>query len=269
MSVNQEYLEFAREIACEAGKIMSSYFNKANISHYKSDNTIATKADEEINQLVIDKVRATYPEHGVYGEEDSFGRERSTLWICDPIDGPAMFARGIPTSVFSLALVVDGEPIVGVVLDPWTDRLYTAIKGQGAYCNGERIKVNGIGLSDKKAVSNIDIWPEAEIFSEMSRLLDDLNKKTYMVGIGSCINACMQVARGSFVAQVFSGTKGKNVDIAAAKVIVEEAGGKVTDIYGNDQRYDKDIKGAIITNGVTHDGVIDMIGQKKHLIRSL
>jgi fructose-1,6-bisphosphatase/inositol monophosphatase family enzyme len=84
-----------------------------------------------------------------------------------------------------------------------------------------------------------------------------------MVGIGSCVNACMQVARGAFVTEVFAGTKGKNVDIAAAKVIVEEAGGRVTNIYGEDQRYDRDIKGAIISNGVVHDEIIEIIERSK------
>jgi fructose-1,6-bisphosphatase/inositol monophosphatase family enzyme len=72
----------------------------------------------------------------------------------------------------------------------------------------------------------------------------------------------MQVARGSFVAQVFAGTKGKNVDIAAAKIIVEEAGGRVTDIYGNDQRYDRDIRGAIVSNGKVHDEIIKAITEE-------
>jgi fructose-1,6-bisphosphatase/inositol monophosphatase family enzyme len=89
-----------------------------------------------------------------------------------------------------------------------------------------------------------------------------LNQKTYLVSIGSCVNAGMQVARGGFVAQVFAGTKGKNVDTAAAKVIVEEAGGRVTDIYGNDQRYDRDINGAILSNGVVHDEILKIIKEK-------
>jgi fructose-1,6-bisphosphatase/inositol monophosphatase family enzyme len=254
-----EYLEFAKKLARDAGAVMLEYFNQCDISHYKADNTIITTADTEINQMVIDRVRAAYPDHGVYGEEDSFGRDKKLLWVCDPIDGTAMFARGVPTAVFSLAFVVDGEPIVGVVYDPFTDRLYTAVKDGGAFCNGEPIKVNATEFSDKKAVSNSDIWPEAEIYDEMSHLIAELNKKTYLVGIGSCINACMQVARGSFVAQVFAGTKGKNVDIAAAKIIVEEAGGRVTNIYGEDQCYDRDIKGAIVSNGIVHDEIIEII----------
>ncbi|MDR3125659.1 MAG: histidinol phosphate phosphatase, partial [Candidatus Nomurabacteria bacterium] len=80
-----EYLNFAKQLARDAGTIMLKYFNQAGISHYKGDNTIVTKADTEINQMVIDRVRAAYPDHGVYGEEDSFGRDKNQLWVCDPV----------------------------------------------------------------------------------------------------------------------------------------------------------------------------------------
>jgi fructose-1,6-bisphosphatase/inositol monophosphatase family enzyme len=170
-----------------------------------------------------------------------------------------MFARGVPVSVFSLALVVDGEAKLGVVYDPFTDKLYSAIGGGGAFCNDLPIHVSDIDYSDKAEISNLDLWPESEIYDEISNAVHELQRVSYLVGIGSVIHACMLVASGDFVSAIFAGTKGKNVDIAAAKVIVEEAGGKVTDIHGNDQRYDGDIKGAIISNGVVHDEIIRII----------
>jgi fructose-1,6-bisphosphatase/inositol monophosphatase family enzyme len=252
--MSDEYLDFAKKLAKDAGQIMQEYFNVAK-NYYKADNTIVTEADEKINQLVIDRVREKYPSHGVWGEEDSFNKDVTQLWVCDPVDGTAMFARGIPTAVFSLAYVVDGESLVGVVYDPFTDRLYSAVKGGGAFMNDEPIHVNEYKFGDKQEVSNFDLWPEAEL--KLSRMMDILNdRSSYFVGVGSVIQACMQVARGAFVSATFAGTKGKNVDIAAAKVIVEEAGGKVTNILGEDQRYDRDIYGAIISNGKVHDEII-------------
>ena len=249
-------LEFAKSVAKEAGDIMLHYFNNGMASHYKGDNTIVTQADEEINQLVIDRVQEQYPEHGVWGEENSFNNDKKELWVCDPVDGTAMFARNIPTAVFSLAYVVDGEPLIGVVFDPFTNRLYTAVKGEGAFCNDESLHVNDYKFGDKQEVSNFDLWPEAEL--KLAPMLERLNKRSsYFIGLGSVINACMQVARGAFVSATFAGTKGKNVDIAAAKVIVEEAGGKVTNILGEDQRYDRDIYGAIISNGKVHDVIVE------------
>ena len=258
--MEQKYLDFAVDIAKTAGEIMKKYFTTNNGAEYKFDNTIVTKADKEINDYLIDRVRAAFPNHSVDGEEKQFGKS-DFVWVCDPVDGTAMYARHIPVAVFSLALVVMGKPVVGVVYDPWTDSLYTAIKGQGAYRNGEAINVSRTSLDDKSCIAHFDMWPEAEynIFDAVK----EIGKKTYFVGIGSVVRACTCVANGEFALVVFPGTTHKNCDIAAAKIIVEEAGGKVTDLFGNEQRYDESINGAIVSNGEVHNEVVRAI--KTHL----
>lgn len=252
----KEYLEFAKEIAHEAGKIMLKYFNTKDISSYKGDKTIVTLADKEINTFLISKVKEKFPTHSVDGEEEQFGKS-NYVWVCDPVDGTAMYARHIPVAVFSLALVIDGVPQVGVVYDVFTDSLYSAIKGEGAYKNEEKINVNDFQLDDMRSVSNFDMWPNADY--NVYDTIQKLGKKTYFVSVGSVIRACMCVASGEFNLAIFPGTKRKNCDIAAAKVIVEEAGGKVTSFFGEEQRYDTDIKGAIVSNGKVHDEVIRTI----------
>ena len=254
--MNDEYLIFSKEIAYEAGKIMKKYFSEDNGANYKYDQTIVTKADIEINSLLIKKVKEKFSTHSVDGEEEQFGKS-NYVWVCDPVDGTAMYARHIPVAVFSLALVIDGVPTVGVVYDPFTDNLYSAVKGSGAFKNGIKISVNNIELDDMKSVSNMDMWPEAEY--NLYDVIKELGKKTYFVGVGSVIRACMCVANGDFNLAIFPGTKHKNCDIAAAKVIVEEAGGKVTDLFGNEQRYDGSINGAVISNSFVHSEVIDVI----------
>ena len=253
-----EYLEFAKEIAKEAGKIMLKYFNIDDKSSYKEDNTIVTIADKEINSYLIKKVKERYPDHSVDGEEETFGKSKY-VWVCDPIDGTAMYARHIPVAVFSLALVIDGIPNLGVVYDPFTDSLYTAIKGKGAYKNGEKITVNDYKLDDMKTVCHYDLWVGADY--NISKVLQELGEKTYFIGLGSIIRACMCVASGDFTLAIFPGTKHKNCDIAAVKVIVEESGGIVTDLFGNEQKYDESINGAIISNGKVHNEVIETINK--------
>lgn len=255
----KQYLDFAKDIAKNAGEIMLKYFNEDNGASYKFDQTIVTKADTEINHYLIKRVKEVFPNHSVDGEEEQFG-ESKYVWVCDPVDGTAMYARHLPVAVFSLALVIDGESTVGVVYDPFTDNMYTAIKGEGAFRNGVKINVNDIQLHDMKSVSNFDMWPEADY--NLFDSLKELGKKTYFVGVGSVIRACMCVANGDFNLAIFPGTKHKNCDIAAAKVIVEEAGGKVTDLFGNEQRYDEDINGAVISNGIVHQEVIDTLKDK-------
>ena len=256
MENNEEYLAFAKEMAYEAGEIMKKYYKEDNGASYKYDQTIVTKADTEINSLLIQKVKKKFPTHSVDGEEEQFGKS-DYVWVCDPVDGTAMYARHIPVAVFSLALVINGVPEVGVVYDPFTDNLYSAVKNGGAHRNNQAIHVNNIGLDDMKSVSNYDLWPEAEY--NLWDSLKKLGKKTYFVSIGSVIRACMCVANGDFNVAIFPGTLHKNCDIAAAKVIVEEAGGKVTNLFGDEQRYDESIKGAIISNSLVHDEVLTIL----------
>ncbi len=256
--MEQQYLSFAKEIAYKAGEIMIKYFKYENGASYKYDQTIVTKADTEINEYLIKKVKETFPNHSVDGEEEQFGKS-DYVWVCDPVDGTAMYARHIPVAVFSLALVIDGISTIGVVYDPFTNSMYSAIKGKGAYKNDEKINVNDIELDDMRSVSNFDMWPEAEF--NLYDSIKELGKKTYFIGIGSVIRACMCVANGDFNLAIFPGTKHKNCDIAAAKIIVEEAGGKVTDLFGNEQRYDRDIKGAVISNNKVHKEVITVLNE--------
>ena len=96
-------------------------------------------------------------------------------------------------------------------------------------------------------------------FNNIIEIIKQLNKETYTVSIGSVIRASLCVATGEFNGIVFPGTTGKNCDIAAIKVIVEEAGGKVTDIFGNEQKYDRDINGAIISNSTIHNHLVEII----------
>lgn len=254
----EEYLNFAKEIAYEAGNIMLKYFTQDNGASYKQDNTIVTIADKEINEYLIKKVIEKYPDHSVDGEEESFNKS-NYVWVCDPIDGTAMYARHLPVAVFSLALVIDGVPEIGVVYDPFTKNLYSAIKGNGAYKNEKKIFVNDIDLDDMRSVSNFDMWPSSKY--NIYKTIADLGKKTYFVSIGSVIRACIAVASGELNLAIFPGTKRKNCDIAAIKVIVEEAGGRVTDFLGKEQRYDMDINGAVISNGRVHNEVIENLNK--------
>lgn len=254
-----EYLEFAKSIAKEAEKIMKKYFVEDNGASYKLDSTIVTKADKEINDYLIKKVKEQYPRHSVDGEEKQFGKS-DCKWVCDPVDGTAMYARHIPVAVFSLALVTKGIPVVGVVFDPFTNSLYYAAKGMGSYKNNQKIHVNNISLDDMKSVSHYDMWPKSEY--NLFPIIEQLGKKTYFISIGSIIRASMCVAAGEFNLALFPGTKHKNCDIAAVKVIVEEAGGMVTDLLGNNQRYDQDITGAIISNKKVYKEVLKTIKEK-------
>jgi len=259
----EEYLNFAKSLAREAGEIMRKYFDQNAASEYKADKTIVTIADKEINDLVIRRVQERFPTHSVNGEEKSFA-DSNEMWICDPVDGTAMFARGVAVATFSLAFAVDGEPQVGVIYDPFTDKMWWAIKNSGAFCNNNRILVNDFGLDDMRAVVNYDYLP---VFNDgksyVASSVEILSRQVYCTSIGSQVHSGALVADGSYVATIFPGTVGKNVDVAASKVIIEEAGGKTSDIDGNPQKYDGAINGFIGANPVVFDEIVKVLKSAK------
>lgn len=259
-----KYQLFAKSLALEAGAIMSHYFEKGVAQREKADKTLVTTADEEINQLVIDRVAEAHPEHAVYGEEQSTtNQEAEFVWSCDPVDGTFLFAKGVPCNVFSLALTQHGQPIVGVVYDPYMKRMFSAVKGSGAFLNDQPIKVSDKSVFDYSLALDMEYWPGVDL--ELDNVEKHAEKKYGLdfYAIGSVTYCCMLVAWGRFDGVVFAGGKGKSVDVAAAKVIVEEAGGRVTDIDGNDQRYDGDINGCVITNGLIHENMISLIKEAR------
>ncbi|MBU0975439.1 MAG: inositol monophosphatase [Patescibacteria group bacterium] len=250
-----EELEFAKKLALESGKVMLKYFNKEVKSRYKSDLSIVTIADEEINRNVISSISAQFPDHSVLGEEESSDKKSDKVWLCDPIDGTWPYAKGIPVASFSLALVKQGVSQLGVVYDPFMKRLYSAVKGKGAFLNSKKILVSN--LDTKHATVNMEWWPKAKYDIAATMHKFSIDTSAYVLHLGSVITASCLVASGQYEACVYAGTKGKSIDIAAIKVIVEEAGGKVTDLFGNEQRYIQDIKGAVVSNGVIHEKILE------------
>ncbi len=253
----KEYLEFAIDIAHYAGDRINYYFSLDKDMSYKRDKTVVTEVDKDINHYLIEKVKEKYPNHSVNGEEEKFENNSNYVWVCDPIDGTGMFVARVPVSVFSLALVVDGEVQVGVVYDPFFDKMYTAIKGEGAYCNGEVIHVNNLKLGELGYRLNYEMWNQAKY--DTMDIANKLLSQAKISSIGSVARSCMAVATGYFSCDLFPGIEHGNCDIAASSLIVSEAGGIVTDFYGNSQRYDQDIKGAIISNGVSHEKILEYV----------
>ena len=252
----RESKKFAIDVALEAGEIMLRYFHSGEFdTEIKKDNSPVTCADLEINQMVIDRINKRFPTHSVQGEEGDMIKSSDYVWVCDPIDGTVPFSKQIPIATFSLALVYNGKSILGVTYDPFGDRLIYAIKNNGAYLNNQKITVSKKKL-DVTSTINIEWWPEAQ--TDVVIPLHELAKKNdvYHIHLPSIVYVGMLVAMGKLEAGIFPGTKGKNVDIAALKIIVEEAGGRVTDLDGNEQRYDEDINGAVISNRVVHRDII-------------
>lgn len=252
---------FAKDIARQAGKIMMDNFKLGMDKQWKSDNSPVTEADLKINKLLIDEVKKNFSEHSVLGEEESnFVGDRKMVWVCDPLDGTLPFSHGVPIFTFSLALVDDGVPILGLIYDPILDRMFFASKGQGAYLNDDKISVSGVTTLNNGVVS-IDASGEkvGVDFLETMKGLKEHNCKIFK--FISVIYGAMLIAAGEFVGTVF--LKDTVHDVAAVKILVEEAGGKVTDLNGNEQRYDQRCNGMIASNGLVHDELVGIVKKAK------
>ncbi len=250
-------LEVAKSIAYEAGAIMRQYFDIDQEAEWKKDGTPVTVADTAINRIVIERIEEAFPEDGVIGEEESnteYGMGRK--WFCDPIDGTKAYTWGVPTAMFSLGLVIDGVPMVGVTYNPFIDRLYVAAKGMGAYCNGKRMHVSQTSLEQGTVAltANLEkLCGENTLFGE----LIERGIRTASFSGGVC--KCVLVASGHFEGYVEEMLS--PYDIAASQVIVEEAGGKITDLSGNIPDYTKPFQGAIASNGLVHEELVGMVGR--------
>ncbi len=259
MSHMEEYLEFAKKLAKEAEEIALKYFGFETDTTWKEDSTPLTKADTEINDLVIRRINEVYPEHSIYGEEKSDLKEGSEyIWVCDPIDGTMAFSCGLPIFVFSIALVdqSNGLPVLGLINDPVMKNMYWACKGEGAYRNDRKIAVSK-DTTLKNTYFNIGGSGRSVGYSSLPLFAELRDHGCRAMQYPSFIYGGVQVANGKYVGAVFFHTFGH--DAAALKIITEEAGGKVTDLNGDERRYDTDGLGCIVSNGLLHNEMVTYV----------
>ena len=233
----EQYLEFTKNLAKEAEEIALKYFGFETETTWKGDDTPLTKADTEINDLVIKRINEKYPSHSIYGEEKSLTKEDSKhVWVCDPIDGTMAFSCGLPMFVFSIALVdqSNGQPVLGLINDPIMKNMYWAYKGSGAYRNGKKIFVSK-DATLKNTYFSTGASGRDVGFSNLPLFKSLSEKKCKVMKYPSFIYGGIQVANGKYVGGVFYAKAGH--DVATLKIITEEAGGKVTDLNGNPASY--------------------------------
>ena len=213
-----DYKDFAIDLAKKAGSVIKTNFALGMEKEWKEDETPLTLTDKAVNQMVLDAVKNTYPDHGVIAEEGSDYNGQEYAWVCDPIDGTIPFSHGMPTCAFMLALTRNGKSILGVIYDPFMDNLYFAEEGKGAYLNGKRIHVSKTETLSNACVALI-IWKRNPFYRTelINEILDtgiydfNVNSTGYMDGL---------VANGEFAAVLCSSIY--PWDTAAPKIIIEE-----------------------------------------------
>ena len=246
------FRQFAVSLALKAGDIMRQNFRIGMDKEWKEDNSPLTVTDLAINDLVINEVRKNFKRHGVLAEEGSYFNNEEFVWVCDPVDGTYPFSHAYPLFTFSLALVKNGSPVLGLLHDPILSRLIIAESDKGAYLNDKLIKVSESTSLNRSliALENND--------TRFYKIRECLAGQGSLVTTFACISySSLLVAIGEFKAAIWFGKT--PWDGAAVQIIMEEAGGICTDISGNNQRYDRDINGLVASNKSIHPRIVEMI----------
>jgi myo-inositol-1(or 4)-monophosphatase len=245
--------------AIEAGAIeLKRYFNGTfTISSKATINDLVTEADHASEKAIFKEIQQNHPDHFILSEETgSMPTQSNIKWIIDPIDGTINFANGIPICCVSIGVEENGEMIMGAVYNPFMNELFFAEKGKGAFLNDQPIKVSS--KNDLLTSCLVTGFPYQYLDTENGplQIFEKLIRKSIPVRrLGSAALDLCWTAAGRF--DGFYEHKLQAWDSAAGFLIVQEAGGKVTDLKGN--KYNPYQPGIIASNGQIHDQLLNLL----------
>ncbi len=258
-------LETAIVAARLAGQRAMEEINYIKIS-VKNNNELVTQADARCQKIIIDRIKENYPDHGFIAEEGEQGKmfkqsprgDQPFWWAIDPIDGTNNFAHRMLLFTVSIAAIYQGEPIVGVIFEPATDSMFTAVKGGEAQLNNRRItasqetmdKFSSVGL-DSHFDNGVPSWT------------CEIMQRTKFRNLGTTALQLAYVAKGGFIATIASDPK--LWDIAAGTIIAEAAGAIVTDWQGKKifpldlENYETQQFQVIASNKKVHSKLLELL----------
>lgn len=254
-------LSFLEALAYEAGEMIKMGFQKNSMDNteWKEDHTPVTETDKKINDLVLSEFNQHYPEVSVIAEEGSCIVEDAEYTVyCDPIDGTIPFNTGLSVSTFCISVLRKGVPVLAVIYDPFNARMYKAEKGKGSSVGHvKKLKVSEQTMINAKTHVHLIWWKGSRDFAPLCEDLTQIGAKWMNFGTIGILGGL--IADGKFEASIFPGNK--IWETAAMALIVEEAGGKCTDLEGNPINYldNGNMKGHIISNGLIHDELLKLI----------
>ena len=249
--------EFMVNLAKKAGSVLMNYFqhDQELINLRSSAKEAATKYDKLVDQLIIENIRKTYPDHSLLTEESGHrAADPDWLWIIDSLDGTGNFANHNSFFSICLALMYEGELSLGIIYAPAINEFYLAERGKGAYLNQKRIRVSNIQKLQKSYLfycegGDKDRKRTGTILSKIYPQVMDIRK----LGSAGLETAWVAAGRG----EAYFTTKIEPWDIAPGVLLVSEAGGYVTDFKGNPWR--KECGDFIFSNGEVHSTLLELL----------
>jgi len=253
-----EYVPAMAAIAREAGALLMQFFDRNIQIEYKGEADLVTAADRKSEELIRERIRKLWPSHDVLGEEEGLRDTGSEFrWYVDPLDGTTNFAHGYPVFCVSMGLQKGQELIAGVCYDPTRDELFAAERGTGAYLNERPIHVSTVpklaqsllatGFPSHKRHKNPNIY-----FYHQITLRSHGVRRPGSAALDLCSVACGR----------FDGFWEFNLnpwDTAAGVLIVEEAGGRITDFSGG--KFKLDSRETVASNALIHDELVNEFQQ--------
>jgi myo-inositol-1(or 4)-monophosphatase len=254
-----QYLETAADIAREAGALLANYYERHVPFELKGEFDLVTEADRASERLVVERLRTHFPAHTVVAEEGGGHQSASEYrWYVDPLDGTTNFAHGFPMFNVTLGLERAGEMIAGVVYDPVRQEMFTAERGAGAYLNNRRIRVSGTkhlsdslastGFPSRKRHHNVNIH-----FYYQLAMASHGVRRTGSAAIDLAYVACGRL-------DFFWEFGLKPWDMAAGTLLVQEAGGRTSDMRGA-LHHMTGSDHLLADNGILHEEVLAMFGE--------
>ncbi|MFC2163442.1 inositol monophosphatase family protein [Acidobacteriota bacterium] len=252
-----KYLNAAVDAGEQAGQMLRASIDKSREITFKGAVDLVTDRDKESQQMIFSHLSALYPEHDFLAEED-LCEERGTdfRWIIDPIDGTTNYAHSFPFFCVSIALEWKGGAALGVIYDPMREEMFTAVADHGAYLNGKRIYVSSV--SDLNISLLATGFPYDLRESKINNFDHFVHFAVRAQAIRRCGSAALDlcyVACGRF--DGFWEMKLSPWDVAAGALIVQEAGGRVSDF--GDEEYSPYGKEVLASNVLIHPQMLDVL----------
>ena len=252
-------LNFATDSAREAGNLLVQKLGSAKVST-KGDINLVTEADIAAENLIIERIRSYYPQHGILAEESGEaalkgGKRSEWKWIIDPLDGTTNYAHGYPCFCVSIALEHNGELEIGVVYDPMRDEMFAAERGRGATLNDRKIRVSDV---DELSQSMVCTGFPYNVRERPDFARDFTNFTMYAQAVrrdGSAALDLAYVACGRFDGFWEDGLS--PWDIAAGALLISEARGRITNF--NDAPLDIYNEQVLASNGLIHEAMMKVL----------
>lgn len=260
----QHFLKIATDLALKASEEVLSLLKNPTITGRKADHSIVTEADLKSDELIRAGLTQAFPDHAVMTEETGHQgpKDAEYVWIVDPLDGTKAFAKGIPGFCVMVGLLKKDKPYLGVVVDPLEDRLYQALKGEGAWHTQGRER-RPLRVSSRNDLSRMPLvfstdFPQAPLEEMRKRLPSPLLPPINSVGIkvGLLVRQEADLYVNHHTTSYW--------DTCAPQVILEEAGGRFTRLDGNPLLYPltspyRHLGPTLASNGTRHEEVIELL----------